>query len=166
MKLIKEIFNKDIGLVSKKKDRAYNLRRASRVVLFNNEEKIALLNIRNEGYYKLPGGALEKDETRENAALREIEEETGYKMNILSTLGLIIEYSDDTNLMQISYAYKGTVREQTHISLSENEQKQGVELEWYTIEEALKIMRGLKPDSYHGKFIVNRDLAFLEESLI
>ncbi|MGL5767001.1 MAG: NUDIX hydrolase [Sarcina sp.] len=166
MKLIKEIFNKDIGLVSKKKDRAYNLRRASRVVLFNDEKKIALLNIRNEGYYKLPGGALEKDETRESAALREIEEETGYKMDILDTLGLIIEYSDDTNFMQISYAYKGKVGAQAKTSLSKNEQKQGVEVEWYTIDEALKIMKALKPDSYHGKFIVNRDIAFLEESLV
>ncbi|WP_297518377.1 NUDIX hydrolase [uncultured Clostridium sp.] len=166
MKLIKEIFNKDLGFVSNKKDRVYNLRRTARVVLVNEQNEIALLNVSNEGYHKLPGGAIEKGESKEEAAKREVEEETGYKIELKEDIGLIIEYSDDTNLMQLSFAYKGKIIEKTQISLSENEINQGIKLEWFTYEEAIRTMKNESPSSYHGKFIVNRDLSFIEESLI
>ncbi|WP_297435875.1 NUDIX hydrolase [uncultured Clostridium sp.] len=164
MKLIKEIFNECIGLSSNKKDRVYNLARSSRAVVFNGD-RVALLNVKNEGYHKLPGGKIDKDETREEAVIREVSEEIGYKMNITEELGLIIEYSDDTSFMQLSFAYKGIILEKSNINLSENEINQGIEVEWYYIDEAIKILREEKPDSYHGKFIVNRDLSFLEEAL-
>lgn len=165
MKLIKEIFNKDIGLTSNKKDRAYNLKRAARVVLINEKKELALLNVSNEGYHKLPGGGIEKGETIEEAAHREIEEETGYKMNLDKKIGLIIEYSDNNNLMQLSFAYKGSVTEKSKIKLSENEIKQGLKLEWFTYEDAIKILENENPDTYHGKFIVNRDLSFIKEAV-
>ncbi|MGL4654839.1 MAG: NUDIX domain-containing protein [Sarcina sp.] len=165
MKLIKEIFNKDLGLISNKKDRAYNLRRAARVVLVNEENKIALLNVTNEGYHKLPGGGIEKDETREEAAVREVEEETGYKMELGEQIGLIIEYSDNNNLMQLSFAYKGKTVEKTRATLSKTEIEQGIKLEWFTYEDAINILKGEKPEMYYGKFIVNRDLSFIEEAM-
>lgn len=165
MRLIKEIFNETLGLTSNKKDRAYNLARASRVVLFNENNEIALLNVKNEGYYKLPGGKIDMDESIEDAAYREIEEETGYKMRIIDDIGLIIEYSDDTNFMQISFAYKGEVVEKSVISLTANEIAQGIEVEWLDILKARDILNNQIPESYHGKFIVNRDLCFIEEVL-
>lgn len=164
MRLIKEIFNECLGLSSNKKDRAYNLARSSRAVVYNNDDKIALLNVKNEGYHKLPGGKFEKDESREDAAIREVAEEIGYKMEIISEIGLIIEYSDDTSFMQLSFAYNGIIKEKTEINLSENEIKQGVEVEWYSIEDAIDILKNETPQSYHGKFIVNRDLSFVEEA--
>ncbi|MGL4451973.1 MAG: NUDIX domain-containing protein [Sarcina sp.] len=165
MKLIKEIFNEDLGLISNKKDRAYNLRRAARVVLANEENKIALLNVSNEGYHKLPGGGIEKGETIEEAAFREIEEETGYKMEIKEEIGLIIEYSDNNNLMQLSFAYKGMIKEKSVSTLSKNEIEQGIKLEWFTYEDAIKVLKSENPEMYHGKFIVSRDLYFIEEAL-
>ena len=165
MKLIKEIFNEDLGFVSNKKDRLYNLRRAARVVLTNDQNEIALLNVSNEGYYKLPGGGIEKNETKEEAAIREVEEETGYKIELNSEIGLIIEYSDDTSFMQLSFAYTGKITEKVQVSLSENEIEQGIKLEWFTYAEAIRVLKEVRPDSYHGKFIVNRDLTFIEKSL-
>lgn len=164
MKLIKEIFNETIGLTTTKKDRAYNLARASRVVLFNKENEIAILNVTSEGYHKLPGGKIELNETREEAAYREITEETGYEFNIEDELGLIIEYSDDTRFMQISFAYIGRVKNYIGKSLSEREKKQALKLEWISLDKAINILKQEKPNSYHGKFIVNRDLCFLEEA--
>lgn len=165
MRLIKEIFNEDLGLISNKKDRAYNLRRAARVVLINEENKIALLNVSNEGYHKLPGGGIEKGESIEAAAHREVEEETGYKIELIEKVGLIIEYSDNNNLMQLSFAYKGKVNEKSTISLSKNELEQGIKLEWFTYEEAIRTLKNENPEMYHGKFIVSRDLCFIEESI-
>lgn len=165
MRLIKEIFNKDLGLISNKKDRVYNLRRAARVVLVNEENKIALLNVSNEGYHKLPGGGIEKDETIEAAAFREVEEETGYKMELQEKIGLIIEYSDNNNLMQLSFAYKGKVKEKSVSTLSKEEIEQGIKLEWFTYEDAVKTLKSENPEIYYGKFIVNRDLCFIEEAM-
>lgn len=165
MRLLKEIFNETLGMTSNKKDRAYDLARASRVVVFNNLGKVALLNIKNEGYHKLPGGKIVLGETRENAALREVEEETGFKIEIENEIGLIIEYSDDTRFMQISFAYKGRTIGEGIMNLSDNEKRQGVELEWYSINDAIDILKNENPNSYHGKFIVIRDLCFLEEAI-
>ncbi|MFA7031955.1 MAG: NUDIX domain-containing protein [Bacilli bacterium] len=47
------------------------------VILFNNENKI-LVEIRaDDGFYDFPGGGLEKNETNEEGAKRELKEETG-----------------------------------------------------------------------------------------
>ncbi|MFJ9178633.1 NUDIX hydrolase [Streptomyces sp. NPDC102360] len=58
------------------------LRRVARVVLLDPEERILLLHGHEPGdtaddWWFTPGGGLEGDETREEAALRELAEETG-----------------------------------------------------------------------------------------
>ena len=46
-----------------------------------------------EGYYDIPGGKIEKGETPEEAAIREMKEETGIKVKKLKSKGkMIIEY--------------------------------------------------------------------------
>ncbi|QFZ78717.1 NUDIX domain-containing protein [Streptomyces fagopyri] len=58
------------------------LRRVARVVLLDAQERILLLHGHEpddpaDDWWFTPGGGLEGDETRERAALRELEEETG-----------------------------------------------------------------------------------------
>lgn len=52
------------------------------VLLFDEQEKNVLM-VKNKGdnfsYYTLPGGAVEPEETLEEAAIREVKEETGFR---------------------------------------------------------------------------------------
>jgi len=60
----------------------------SAIVLNKNKDKILLVrrapNLSNPNKFGLPGGYLDRDETTEEAALREVFEETGYKAKILT----------------------------------------------------------------------------------
>lgn len=164
MELIKEILNSDIGLESKKRDKVYNLRRSARVVLINEKKEIAILNVARDRYHKLPGGGIEKEETREEAAYREVKEETGYNMKLINEVGLTIEYADDTNLMHISYCYFAKALEAGMQILSENEKEERIEFKWIAFKDAIELIKSDKPETYAGKFIQVRELSFLEKA--
>jgi 8-oxo-dGTP pyrophosphatase MutT (NUDIX family) len=59
------------------------LRRAARVLLFDESNRVLLVRFsyRGERWWAAPGGGLEDDETHEEAARREIAEETGFELD-------------------------------------------------------------------------------------
>lgn len=139
----------------------WKVRKASRGILVNKDQ-IALLNVSNENYFKLPGGGLKGRETSAEAFSREVEEETGYQANILNYYGVIIEYRKEFKLVQISYIFSAITKGgQGKIRMEPNEIKRGFRLEWHNIEEAIKLVENCKPKSYEGKIIQKRDLAIL-----
>ncbi|WP_166177902.1 NUDIX hydrolase [Rubrobacter tropicus] len=66
-------------------DEIPTLRRASRVVLLDESDRVLLVRFEYGGrkWWATPGGGLEGEETHEDAARREIEEETGLRLEIL-----------------------------------------------------------------------------------
>ncbi|NOQ56220.1 MAG: ADP-ribose pyrophosphatase, partial [Nanohaloarchaea archaeon] len=68
MELIKEISLKDFGEANNSdSDKTYRLRKASRAIVINDENKIALLFVSEHNYHKLPGGGLEPGEDTSSA---------------------------------------------------------------------------------------------------
>jgi len=64
----------------------------SRVIIVNKERILLIHRFKNgREYYVLPGGAIEKDESPENAAIREIKEET----NLDIELGPLLSKSNE-----------------------------------------------------------------------
>lgn len=62
-------------------------RKVARGITFIDDKVLLLKRVRRDGekilnYYAIPGGGVEKDETKEEACLREIEEETNIKTSI------------------------------------------------------------------------------------
>jgi 8-oxo-dGTP pyrophosphatase MutT (NUDIX family) len=59
-------------------------RPAARVLLLNRRDQVLYLHARENGtgkaFWVMPGGGLEADETFEDAAIREVEEETGFRI--------------------------------------------------------------------------------------
>lgn len=49
--------------------------------------ELALISIKNNTIWTIPKGIIDKDETAEQAAVREIEEETGLKSSIIEQIG-------------------------------------------------------------------------------
>ena len=76
-----------------------------RAVIINNNEIVLLLRRKlKKGklleYYALPGGHLEKDETKEECVIREIKEELNINIDIKDFLGIVEKKN------KIDYIYK------------------------------------------------------------
>ncbi len=141
-------------------------RYASRGILLDDKQNIALLYMSKIGYYKLPGGGIEGEETPEEAFLREIKEETGYEAVILEKLGEIEEHKMQNNFLQHSFCYLAQITSSNSAtSLSENEKELGFQLVWMTQQDALEAMKhSLKTcTEYSMRFMLYRELTILEK---
>lgn len=68
------------------------MRKASACALVRDEAGRILLHLRSDNHrWGLPGGGIEAGETAIDAVLREVQEETGYQVQLLRLLGI---YSD------------------------------------------------------------------------
>ena len=72
MELLNEIYNKDVTGEQTVTSVGYNLRKASRSILFNNDNQIALLYVSKHKYHKLPGGGVENTENIKETLKREV----------------------------------------------------------------------------------------------
>ncbi len=159
MRLLKEIATEEI------KDRAeIKERRASRAVLFDKEGLIPILFVAQDNYHKLPGGGIDDNETREEALIREVKEETGSLIEIEREVGKIVEFRSKWNLRQESYCYLGKIISKGEPELTEKEKGQGFRVVWLTLNEAIKRIEKDEPKSYAGLFIQKRDLTFLKKA--
>ncbi len=166
MKILLEISDKEIinGL-TERFDKPYVLRKAARAVVFNGKNEIAFQFVSKYNYYKLPGGGVDQEETILEALKREIREETGCEdIKVIDEIGIIIEYRNKFDILQISYCYLAkTLGKIDSPEYDKEEIEEGLESLWVPMDKAINLLRNSNPDDYQGKFIVKRDLAFLEE---
>lgn len=173
MKLIGKISDIDIGeeeiICKNPKNRT-----AVRVILINDDNKIAILYKKNKNEYKLIGGGVDEGESYEEALERETLEESGCKIEILQELGYIEEYRGKMNFKQISYVYVAKVIEDTKVlHLTQKEKDEGSEICWFEPAEALKKMSEcydkVKASEYSSvystKIIIKRDMCILQKYL-
>ena len=170
MNKIGVICDSDLGYEGKRFNRPTH-RFASRGLVFNEIGQIAILNKSNKNEYKLPGGGIEKNETKEEAFRREVLEETGCEVTDIEFLGVIEELKSHTNFVQTSYVFKAIITKNHHrLFLSEKELSEGGRLIFLDIHDALKTMKDclnhLVASSYESvymtEFIVYRDIKILE----
>lgn len=147
------------------------IRYASRGILFDDMGNIAIINKQVKNEFKLPGGGMEKIETKEESFLREIYEETGCKAEIIDFLGITIEEKGKTNFQQISYVFVGKVLNNTNkLHLTQKEELEGTRVLWKSIEDGLKLIENSEKtligsifDSrYKSLFMVRRDAEILK----
>lgn len=167
MKILAEISDKTVGLGNSEKLGAeYHLRKSARVILENRDGDVALQHLTNYGFYKLPGGGVDGDETLEQAAQREVREEVGCDSKILSPIGVVIEYREKYQLLHISYCYvaqvSGVISEP---AFEEAEVAAGQSNIWVKATTALELVQGGTKSNYESHFNIPREMAFLEEYL-
>jgi ADP-ribose pyrophosphatase YjhB (NUDIX family) len=167
LKLLAEISDGSLNMgFSEKMDRPYKLRKSARAVLVRDDGTIALQYLSNHFFHKLPGGGMEQDETLEQALHREVREEVGCDIRIVKPLGIVIEYRDAHDLIQISYGYIAEVMgEIGPTALDESEIAEGLQTVWVNPTEAIELIEKDKPNIYQGHFITERELAFLNAYL-
>lgn len=166
MELIKEIYEKDLGYNEKNIDTIYKLRKASRAIVLNDLGEIALLYVSKNKYHKLPGGGIEAGESIDIALNREVMEEVGTDIRVLGEVGVIIEYRDEFQQLQISHCYyTQAIGEISKPAFTDEEIDNGFLLKWVPLDKAIDILKNDMPDNYVGKFIRNRDLLFLNKTI-
>ncbi|HLD12864.1 MAG TPA: NUDIX domain-containing protein [Candidatus Nanoarchaeia archaeon] len=163
MKTLLELCDRDIGLKNKKVG-IWKKRSAVRCVLFRNNQ-VALLNVQKENYHKLPGGGIEDGEELESALHREVAEEVGSKIRIGKILGRIIEYKSKHELVQNSICFLAKEISSGKTDFTQDEIDDGFKVEWYSLRDAINVLKKDSPKDYTGKFIVRRDVRFLEEAM-
>lgn len=164
MKLITEIFEKDVFKASQEKAQSYSLRRVANAVLRNNKGEIGLIYVTSEDFYVLPGGRIEEGETVEQALKREIMEEVGVESEIVGEVGMAICYEEQAKNINISYTFVARAIGETGArSLTEDEAKAGCETRWMTIDEAIERIKQTEPSEYIGHFLKRRERLVLEE---
>lgn len=165
MKVIKIIQERDIFPDAPAIDvENFDVREASRAVVFGKDGSVFLLKNNMYNYHKLPGGGIEEDEDAKTGLERELMEEIGCKAEVTNELGQVVEYRDQLKLKQISYCYVAKqIGEQQASSFDAGETEQGFEVVIVKdIDDAINTLENDKPQDYEGKFIVPRDLFLLK----
>ncbi len=146
------------------------IRYGARGIVKRQDGKIAIFNKSNKNEYKLPGGGIDDNEDPKEAFLREVLEETGCVVKIITKLGTIEEHKTLDNFKQISHVYVSEVIEDKKtLYLTQKEQDEGAKLLWLDEHEALEKIsdcsQNLKESAYenfyHSRFIVERDRRIL-----
>ena len=145
-------------------DKTLESREAARAILFGQDGKMPILFVSKHKYHKLPGGGIDTGEGEEGALAREVMEETGCKIRITGEVGKVVEHRSRYRLRQISYCYLGRVTSKGKPSFTRKETNQGFRLAWMSLEDAISRLERDKPGNYEGRFIRERDLAFLKKA--
>ena len=167
MNLLKEISEITLGLENPEvPENMYRLRKSARALLFNAKGEVALQFLEAYNFHKLPGGAIESNESKHEALQRELLEEVGCTVEIGDELGVVIEYCNTGKLVHISYAYIVKVRDFVqNPTLEENEIEEKQKTVWLHPIEALEQMSKDIPQKFEGLFIKEREIAFIKQFL-
>lgn len=117
-------------------------REAVRAVIIK-DEKILLIYSEKNGDYKLPGGGVEEGETYEEALIREVEEEAGFRVSVKDEILKVMEYDegqfDDCDVFQmLSIYYVCEILEEKRQNLDTYEMEMGFIPVWINIDEAIE----------------------------
>ena len=120
----------------------YNFKfRVSGIVI--NDNKLLLVDMDDSGFLCLPGGYVELGETTEQAVSREMEEELGYKLEIIKDLGVVENFfvnKYNRTMHEICFYYllkplKGETARYNDYCLIENDKGHNIKLnfKWINI---------------------------------
>ncbi len=109
------------------------------ILIVNDKKEILLIEQFRYAYqkdlYEIPAGKLEKGEDPYTAALREMEEETGYKASKLESLGSIYPTCGYSNEIIYLYYADSFIKTSTHFDPDED-----ITYKWYKLEDVLKMI--------------------------
>ena len=166
MRLIRTITEEDFGRTANPDSWGdFKDRLGARAILFDSKGRIALMQVRNLNYYKLPGGGVDAGESVEEALRRELVEEAGAeRIEILDEIGEIDEMREQMQKKSIHYCYlvklTGPLGESSRTNKEIND---GYQIEWAeNLEQAIHLVKSGQPPDYGPCFERLRELTFLE----
>lgn len=158
--LLIEITEKNLGIGKQEASSKipYILRKAARAVVVDSQDQVALIFDPKHNHHKIPGGGVNNGETVRQALKREVKEEAGCAISLIDELGLVIEYRNRIEIIQISYVWLAKVRGKIgHPKFDKDERAEGHQLKWVSLQQAVRLFRNDKPRLYEGHFMWKRD---------
>lgn len=128
---------KTIDIIGANYQGSYHAERIACRCIVIEENKILLSAITRLSIYMIPGGGLDEGESLEECCKREVEEETGYLVDLSPCALAIIEYYGDEKYT--SYYYLGSVKGKGQKHLTEGEKYNGLKATWIDVEEAVSV---------------------------
>lgn len=126
-----------VSFGEKQDGKEYIHRPAVYAVIVNEQQEVAV--VRSRGMLLLPGGGMEKDESREECLRRECAEELGYDIEIGPFIGCAAQYLvshlNGEPLKIIGYFYRAVLGEPNGCKSEPDH-----ELDWLPVEEAASSM--------------------------
>ncbi len=143
-------------------------RYGSRGIILNDENMSGMILMSANGFYKLPGGAIELGEREDDAFVREVKEETGFDCQIISHLGTVEEHKGRSGYLHFSYAFLGRVSGECKKAAPTKEEKLlDFSLSWMSLQDAAAVMnKSIEMCSdYKMKFMLLRDKKILDYAI-
>lgn len=137
---------------------------ATRTVLFDQDGKVAIINVKNHGYYKIPGGGVENNEDIIDAARREVQEEAGCHCEIINQLDKLETEIPAWGMLDISDGFIATVKGQkTQPNYETWEVERGFAIEWFdNLDSAITTIERNVVHDPSMNAMQTRDLTFLK----
>ena len=149
----------------------WNDRLTGKVVLFNEEDKIALIGNKVNNFFLLPGGGIENNESILDGIKRECREETGCEIEICNALGMIEDFRSREGKHCISHGYSAKVISYGTPTLTENEIDIGAHVKWLSLLEGIELfllqeekVRAGEVKFYNTCFNIIRDSLFIRHA--
>lgn len=138
------------------------IKRAARTVILDNQGKIAIINVRNGEYFKIPGGGIEMNETPEEAVKREALEEAGAQIEIIEKLGEQKFQDPYAEFIHHSVCFlSNKIGAGKNPEFDNWEKNNNLKLSWINFDEAIKLFQSSATKDPMGKEINKRDYEFL-----
>lgn len=166
MKLLPELTDKDVGIAEPVEFHEQSRREVARVVVVDQQGKVALMYTAMYDYHKLPGGGLDEGENPQAAAVREALEETGCRVADVVELGRVDELRGFNGLRQINYGYLGFVKgSKGQPQFTDSEKREQFEVRWSDgTDAAIAVLEAEPHHEPHAEFMRIREIRFLEQA--
>lgn len=144
-----------------------HIREIARAILIDENNNVCLEYLLDDDgfgprdYYETPGGGIKQGESHEQAIKREIEEEVGYKCEIISFLAEVDDYYNLINRKNHNYFYLVRRKEKVEQHLEEDEKIRISKIIWVNIDEAISLYENMQ-NVLVGRLVKQRELPILK----
>ena len=128
---------KEISILGANRFETFSKTRIGCRAVIVREGMLLLSHETKSGWWLIPGGGLEGDETPEACCIRETEEETGLIVRPLRQFLTLYEYYEEYRY--ISHYFSCEVTGTGRMRLTEVERQRGLEPQWLPVREAVEL---------------------------